>query len=102
MCMFEYLMYIFEVQMCIFGYLKTPDIILSLVSSRKLDWTHTFDTHCMFKEIIPSLKVKSSIYPSSFARSSRRIIFIELTVNAATICPQFLVKLSVYYMKCRG
>ena len=30
--------------MCIFGYLKTPDIILSLVSSRKLDWTHTFDT----------------------------------------------------------
>ena len=47
MCMFEYLMYIFEVQICIFGYLKTPDIILSLVSSRKLDWTHTFDTHCI-------------------------------------------------------
>ena len=46
MCMFEYLMYIYEVQMCIFGYLKTPDIILPLVSSRKLDWTHTFDTHC--------------------------------------------------------
>ena len=45
--MFEYLMYIFEVQMCMFGYLKTPDIILSLVSSRKLDWTHTFDTHCI-------------------------------------------------------
>ena len=33
--------------MCIFGYLKTPDIILSLVSSRKLDWTHSFDTHCI-------------------------------------------------------
>ena len=32
--------------MCMFGYLKTLDIILSLVSSRKLDWTHTFDTHC--------------------------------------------------------
>ena len=32
--------------MYIFGYLKTPDIILSLVSSRKFDWTHTFDTHC--------------------------------------------------------
>ena len=45
--MFKYLMYIFEVQMCMFGYLKTPDIILPLVSSRKLDWTHTFDTHCM-------------------------------------------------------
>ena len=40
--------YIFEVQMCMFGYLKTPDIILPLVSSRKLDWTHTFDTHCMY------------------------------------------------------
>ena len=45
--MFEYLMYIFEVQMCMFGYLKTTDIILPLVSSRKLDWTHTFDTHCI-------------------------------------------------------
>ena len=44
--MFEYLMYIFEDQMCMFGYLKTPDVILSLVSSQKLDWTHTFDTHC--------------------------------------------------------
>ena len=45
--MFEYLMYIFEVQMCMFVYLKTPDTILPLVSSRKLDWTHTFDTHCI-------------------------------------------------------
>ena len=35
--------------MCMFGYLKTPDIILPLVSSRKLDWTHTFDTHCIFR-----------------------------------------------------
>ena len=33
--------------MCMFGYLKTPDIILSLVSSQKMEWTHTFDTHCM-------------------------------------------------------
>ena len=48
MYMFEYLMYIFEDQMRMFGYLKTPDIILSLVSSQKLDWTHTFDTHCTF------------------------------------------------------
>ena len=47
MYMFEYLMYIFEDQMCLFGYFKTPDVILSLVSSQKLDWTHTFDTHCM-------------------------------------------------------
>ena len=46
--MFEYLMYIFEDQMCIFGYLKIPDIILSLVSSQKLDWTHTFGTYCIF------------------------------------------------------
>ena len=33
--------------MCVFGYLKIPDIILSLVSSQKLDWTHTFGTYCM-------------------------------------------------------
>ena len=45
--MFEYLMYIFEDQMCIFGYLKIPDIILSLVSSHKLDWTQTFGTYCI-------------------------------------------------------
>ena len=30
-----------------FGYLKTPNVILFLVSSQKLDWTHTFDTHCI-------------------------------------------------------
>ena len=41
-------MYIFSEQICMFGYLKTPDIMLSIVSSKKLDWTHTFDTHCMF------------------------------------------------------
>ena len=45
--MLKYLMYIFSEQMCMFGYLKTPDIMLSIVSSQKLDWTHTFDTHCM-------------------------------------------------------
>ena len=39
-------MYIFEDQMCMFGFLKIPDIILSLVSSQKMDWTYTFDTHC--------------------------------------------------------
>ena len=44
--MFEYIMYIFEDQMCTFGYLKIPDIILSLVSSQKLDWTQTFGTYC--------------------------------------------------------
>ena len=49
--MFEYLMYIFEDQMCIFGYLKIPDIILSLVSSQKLDWTQTFGTYCIFFDI---------------------------------------------------
>ena len=35
--------------MCMFGYLKTPDIILSLVvlvSSQKLDWTQNFETYC--------------------------------------------------------
>ena len=46
--MFEYLMYIFEDQMCIFGYLKIPDIILSLVSSQKLDWTQTFGTYYIY------------------------------------------------------
>ena len=49
MYMFEYLMYIFEDQMCIFGHLKIPDIILSLVSSQKLDWTQTFGTYCIPK-----------------------------------------------------
>ena len=29
--------------------LKITDIILSLVSSKKLDWTHTFGTHCTCK-----------------------------------------------------
>ena len=45
MCIFEYLMYIFLDQMCTFGYLKIPDIILSLSLSQKLDWTHTFGTY---------------------------------------------------------
>ena len=41
--MIEYLMYTFEDQMRMFGY-------LSLVSSHaKLDWTYTFDTYCMCK-----------------------------------------------------
>ena len=31
--------------MCMFRYLKIPDIILSLVSSKILDWTHIFYTH---------------------------------------------------------
>ena len=47
MYMLEYLMYIFEEKVCMFGYLQTPDIILTLVSSQKLDWTHTFDTYCL-------------------------------------------------------
>ena len=46
--MFEYLMNVFEDQMCVFGYLKIPDIILCLVSSQKLDWTHTFGTYCIY------------------------------------------------------
>ena len=33
--------------MCMFGFLKTPDVILSLVSSQKLEWTRTFDTYCV-------------------------------------------------------
>ena len=35
-------------QMCVFRYLKTPDIILSLVSLKKLNWTHSIDTHCIY------------------------------------------------------
>ena len=35
------------VQMGMFGYSKIPDVILSLVSPEKLNWTHTFDTHCI-------------------------------------------------------
>ena len=48
MYIYEYLMYVFEDQIGMFGYFKISDIILSLVSSQKLDWTHTFDTHCMY------------------------------------------------------
>ena len=44
MYIFEYLLYVFEAQICMFGCTKIPDIILSLLSSQKLDWTHTFDT----------------------------------------------------------
>ena len=47
MYMFKYLMYIFKNQMAMFGYFKIPDTILSLVSVQKLDWTRTFDTHCI-------------------------------------------------------
>ena len=38
--------------MCMFRCLKTSDIILSLVSSKKLDWTHTFGTCCILDKII--------------------------------------------------
>ena len=47
MYIFEYLMYIFKNQMGMFGYFKIPDVILFLVSPEKLNWTRTFDTHCM-------------------------------------------------------
>ena len=46
MYIFEYLMYIFKNQMGMFGYFKIPDVILTLASSQKLNWTHSFDTHC--------------------------------------------------------
>ena len=36
--------------MGMFGYIKIPDVILSLVSPEKLNWTHTFDTHCIFSQ----------------------------------------------------
>ena len=39
------LMNIFEDQMGMFRYLKTPDIILSLVSSQKLDWMDSYFCH---------------------------------------------------------
>ena len=38
--------HIFEDETCMFRHLKTPDIILFLVSSQKLHWTRTFDTYC--------------------------------------------------------
>ena len=41
--------------------LKITDIILSLVSSKKLDWTHTFGTHCIFTNIIKSLLLVVSL-----------------------------------------
>ena len=33
--------------MGMFGYFKIPDVILTLASSQKLNWTHYFDTHCI-------------------------------------------------------
>ena len=45
--MFEYQMYAFENSMCTIGYIKIPDIILSLFFSQKLDWTHTFGTYSL-------------------------------------------------------
>ena len=30
--------------MSMFGYFKIPDVILTLASSQKLNWTHSFDT----------------------------------------------------------
>ena len=44
---FEYLLSILKNQMSMFGYFKIPDVILSPISPEKLNWTHTFDTHCM-------------------------------------------------------
>ena len=49
MYIFEYLMYIFKNQMSMFGYFKIPDVILTLASSQKLNWTHSFDTHCILR-----------------------------------------------------
>ena len=48
MYIFEYLVYIFKNQMGMFGYFKIPDVILTLASSQTLNWTHSFDTHCIF------------------------------------------------------
>ena len=57
--------------MCMFGYLKTPDIILPLVSSRKLDWTHTFDTHCSKFEVELMLLLSKPAYMLIEARMFR-------------------------------
>ena len=43
-------MYIFKKEMDMFEYFKIPDVILSQVSSQKLNWTHTFDTHCIVEK----------------------------------------------------
>ena len=62
--MLQYLMYIFLEQICMFGYLKTPDIMLSIVFSKKMDWTHTFDTHCMSIRLLgtPITDICSGVY----------------------------------------
>ena len=41
------IMYIFKNQVSMFGYFKIPDVILTLASSQKLNWTRSFDTHCI-------------------------------------------------------
>ena len=55
MYIFEYLMYIFKNQMSMFGYFKIPDVILTLASSQKLNWTHSFDTHCTNQQMLTSV-----------------------------------------------
>ena len=61
--MFEYLLYIFENQICIF--IRTwelwIDIILSVVFSQKLDWTHAFDACCVTSAFSESLIRSSEI-----------------------------------------
>ena len=79
--MFKYLMYIFEVQMCMFGYLKTPDIILSLVSSQKLDWTHTFDTHCNCLLLVNHLYVSLLAQSTPFYTSLFIVYSLYISLN---------------------
>ena len=43
-------MYIFKNQIGMSECFKIPDVILSLVSSQNLNWTHTFDTHCIVEK----------------------------------------------------
>ena len=40
--MLEYLMYIFSEQMCMFGYLKTPDIMLSIVTVTTYNYSYNY------------------------------------------------------------
>ena len=65
--------------MCIFGYLKIPDIILSLVSSQKLDWTQTFGTYCISAlHDFPVLYLCSHIFLPRFPVCCLKHLFVNV------------------------
>ena len=65
--------------MGMFGYFKIPDVILTLASSQKLNWTHSFDTHSSSLqkiEFAQDLSGRSKVVFLPFSRPIRMIVKI--------------------------